>query len=104
MYYVYVLKNKKDGRYYIGSTNNLQRRLKEHANGKTKSLLYRRPLELVYYEECKTLTEARRREKIIKQYKAGKAFKRLIATAHVAQSVEHLLGKEEVTGSIPVVG
>ena len=24
--------------------------------------------------------------------------------AHVAQSVEHFLGKEEVTGSIPVVG
>ena len=32
------------------------------------------------------------------------SFKRLIADAHVAQSVEHLLGKEEVTGSIPVVG
>ena len=28
---------------------------------------------------------------------------RLIASAHVAQSVEHFLGKEEVTGSIPVV-
>src|SRR5690606_21215261 len=25
-------------------------------------------------------------------------------TAHIAQSVEHFLGKEEVTGSIPVVG
>jgi hypothetical protein len=24
--------------------------------------------------------------------------------AHVAQAVEHLLGKEEVTGSSPVVG
>ena len=24
--------------------------------------------------------------------------------AHVAQSVEHVLGKDEVTGSIPVVG
>ena len=26
------------------------------------------------------------------------------ATAHIAQSVEHFLGKEEVTGSNPVVG
>jgi hypothetical protein len=25
-------------------------------------------------------------------------------SAHVAQSVEHVLGKDEVTGSIPVVG
>ena len=24
--------------------------------------------------------------------------------AHIAQSVEHILGKDEVTGSIPVVG
>ena len=86
------------------STNNLQRRLKEHADGKTRSLINRRPLELVYWEESKSLREARRREKILKQYKAGIAFKRLISNAHVAQSVEHLLGKEEVTGSIPVVG
>ena len=27
-----------------------------------------------------------------------------LALAHIAQSVEHFLGKEEVTGSIPVVG
>jgi hypothetical protein len=26
------------------------------------------------------------------------------AAAHVAQSVEHVLGKDEVTGSIPVMG
>ena len=26
------------------------------------------------------------------------------SAAHVAQSVEHVLGKDEVTGSIPVVG
>jgi hypothetical protein len=28
----------------------------------------------------------------------------LLKGAHVAQSVEHVLGKDEVTGSIPVVG
>ena len=28
----------------------------------------------------------------------------LMKNAHVAQSVEHVLGKDEVTGSIPVVG
>jgi hypothetical protein len=27
-----------------------------------------------------------------------------VEQAHVAQSVEHVLGKDEVTGSIPVVG
>jgi hypothetical protein len=29
---------------------------------------------------------------------------RAVHAAHVAQSVEHFLGKEEVTGSSPVVG
>ena len=28
----------------------------------------------------------------------------VLENAHIAQSVEHFLGKEEVTGSIPVVG
>ena len=27
-----------------------------------------------------------------------------VVSAHVAQSVEHILGKDEVTGSIPVMG
>ena len=34
----------------------------------------------------------------------GLGFDSEIAAAHVAQSVEHVLGKDEVTGSIPVVG
>ena len=28
----------------------------------------------------------------------------LIKSAHIAQSVEHFLGKEEVIGSIPIMG
>src|SRR5690606_7130428 len=35
---------------------------------------------------------------------AGRAFGEDQLRAHVAQSVEHVLGKDEVTGSIPVVG
>ena len=85
MYYVYVLRSKKDSRYYIDSTNNLQRRLKEHNDGKTKSLIKRRPLEILYCEECKNLAEARKRERIIKKYKTGNAFKKLLINAHVAQ-------------------
>jgi len=32
------------------------------------------------------------------------AMPKRIRSAHVAQLVEHVLGKDEVTGSIPVVG
>ena len=78
MYYVYVLQSLKDNGYYIGVTKNLDRRIKEHNSGKTKSLKARRPLKLVYYEKYDTLREARRREALLKRYKGGRAFKELI--------------------------
>jgi len=48
--------------YYIGSTDNFEKRLKEHNSGKTKSIKHRVLFELVYREEFKTKTEARKRE------------------------------------------
>jgi len=78
MYYVYILKSLKDGRYYIGSTKNLDNRISDHNLGRTKSLRSRLPLKLVYYEKYPTQSMARKREKEIKNYKGGNAFKKLI--------------------------
>jgi len=78
MYYVYILKSLKDNKYYIGSTKHIEQRLAEHNQGKTKSLKYRLPLKLIYNEEYSTLLEARKRERKIKSYKGGNAFKKLI--------------------------
>ena len=36
MYFVYLIESLKDGRYYIGQTNNLKERLKYHNKGKCK--------------------------------------------------------------------
>jgi putative endonuclease len=52
----------KDSGIYIGSTRNLSSRLKAHQYGKVKSTKVRMPLELVYFEEFNTYTEARKRE------------------------------------------
>lgn len=41
--------------------------------------------------------------KIRKQYPVYPTLVKWQDTAHIAQSVEHFLGKEEVTGSIPVM-
>ena len=79
MFYVYILKSLKNDGYYIGSTKHLEQRLIEHHLGKTKSLKYRLPLKLIYYEKYPTQIEARKREKQIKSYHGGEAFKRLIA-------------------------
>lgn len=77
MFTVYILKDKTTGRYYIGSTNDLPRRLSEHNRHHTKSTAYGN-WDLIYTEDYSTNLEARRREKLIKSYKGGNAFKKLI--------------------------
>ena len=78
MHYVYILKSFKDGSYYIGCTSNLNKRLKVHNLGKTRSLKNKRPLEIIYKEDYTSATEAFARERQIKSYKGGIAFKKLL--------------------------
>jgi putative endonuclease len=74
---LYILKCN-DGSYYIGSSNDANRRLKDHLKGKCKYTKSRLPIRLVYKEEFATLSEASRREKQIKNWKSRKATERLI--------------------------
>jgi len=69
MYYVYVLKSRKDNKLYIGLTNDLRKRLFEHNQGMNKSTQYRRPLKLIYYEVYISVTDAQIREKKLKNFK-----------------------------------
>ncbi len=62
MFYTYILKSLKDGKYYYGQTNNLENRIKRHNNGKEKSTKGRIPFVLHYFEEYKTRGEAVKRE------------------------------------------
>ena len=66
MFYVYILRSKKDKKLYTGSTNNLVKRFKEHNSGKVHSTKSRRPLELIYYEAYKSEKDARAREHNLK--------------------------------------
>ena len=66
IFYVYLLKSKKDNDLYIGFTNNLQQRIKQHNNGSVPSTKLRRPFELVYYEGYKSEKDARHREQNLK--------------------------------------
>ena len=69
MYFLYILKSQKNNKFYIGSTNDLERRLKEHNSGKTKSLKYLRPLEIVFYKRFQNEIDARRMEIKLKKFK-----------------------------------
>ena len=66
MYYTYVLRSKKDKKFYTGYTENLKSRFEEHSKGLDKSTKNRRPLELVYYEACKVKRDAIHRERYLK--------------------------------------
>ena len=66
MYYTYVLLSEKDNKLYIGYTNDLKDRIKEHSNGKVSSTENRRPLRLIYYEACLNKIDAIKREKYFK--------------------------------------
>ena len=76
MFYVYILRSKKDGRIYIGYTQNLRLRFKEHTQGKVSSTQCRRPLELIYYEAYKDELIAKRRENQLKSGKANIALRK----------------------------
>ena len=65
-YYVYVLKSKVNGKTYTGHTENLEKRIKEHNAGKTKSIKPYIPYELVYSEHYNSRYEAIKREKFLK--------------------------------------
>lgn len=67
MNYTYIVKCS-DGSLYTGWTNDLEKRIRAHNDGKgAKYTKSRRPVVLAYYEEFQTKEEAMRREWEIKQ-------------------------------------
>ena len=75
--YTYVLKLS-DGEWYVGSTDDMKRRLKEHRDGGCDATKHRRPLDLIYFEGCRSIEAAREREKQLKTgYGRGYLNKRL---------------------------
>jgi len=75
-YYVYILECA-DESFYVGCTNNLEKRLLQHNESKWGAhyTKIRRPVKLVYSEKFKTLKEARQREKGIKVWRREKKLK-----------------------------
>jgi putative endonuclease len=72
MYYVYILLCR-GGSYYIGSTNNIDKRFKDHLAGRgaryTKS---HKPEKIIYREKFSTKSEALKREAELKKWSKTK--------------------------------
>jgi putative endonuclease len=88
MFYVYVLKSKKDGQLYTGFTTNLKERFKKHNKGQVVVTKFRRPFFLVYYEAFKNKKDA-----IIEEmfYKTG--YGREVLSQKIKFSLEQLSQK-----------
>ncbi|WP_271784954.1 GIY-YIG nuclease family protein [Aquimarina algiphila] len=69
-YAVYILTNKKKGTFYIGMTNNLERRIFEHKQKCIDGFTKKYNLDiLVYFEVYQFVEDAIRREKRMKAWK-----------------------------------
>lgn len=88
MAYIYIVECS-DGTLYTGWTNNIERRIKEHNEGKgAKYTRCRRPVVLKYYEEFNTKQEAMKRECAIKKLTRKDKIKLFTKTAKQSFTVK----------------
>lgn len=73
MYYVYILKSNDTDKIYIGQTNNLEKRIRQHndrnLDKRSYTKLNGRNWKLIYNETLITRKEAVEREKALKSHK-----------------------------------
>jgi len=74
----YVLRSQTTGRFYVGHTENLRKRIFEHNNNRTWSIKNRGPWELYHAETFETRSEASARERQIKKMKSRRYIEELV--------------------------
>lgn len=71
MYYLYILESQTKPWRYIGTTDDVDKRIHEHNRGKTRSTKPYRPFIIIYTEIFENKSDARKRELYLKKnYKA----------------------------------
>ncbi len=88
MYFVYVLISLRDKQFYVGITEDVKMRFKNHIEGKVISTRSRRPLKLVGYEFYWYKKEAGAREKYLKSSDGRKKMK-----LRYKQTIDKLLAR-----------
>lgn len=75
---VYILKSKVDDGFYVGYTENIKRRLKEHNSGLNQSTKSKKPWKLIFFEGYLDKKDAQRREKYLKTSQGMRLLKRML--------------------------
>ena len=78
MFYVYIIESLISNKKYIGTTSDIDQRIRHHNSGANISTKKRGPWRLIYQETYENKKLAWLREKQIKSYKGGSAFKKLL--------------------------
>ena len=81
--HVYILQSSKNGRYYIGCTKNIERRISEHKKGYEQSTKGMLPVELVFQKEFETLSDARKVESKLKKLKRRDYIEKIIKSGEI---------------------
>lgn len=76
--YVYILHSASNQSFYVGITNNLQKRIAEHNNGLNFSTKPYIPWTIVYFEAHSNENDAKRREKYLKTSHGKLATRRML--------------------------
>ena len=92
MFFVYILRSARSGIFYVGHTEDLIQRLREHETGRSHISSSRGPWELVYVEVFSTRAEAMKREREIKGRKSKRYINKLLETDN--ESWKNLVDKK----------
>lgn len=75
---VYILRSLSTEKFYVGSTNDLKRRLEEHKEGKSKYTRETGPYELMFSQKYNVISDARKAERWLKAQKSSKFLSKII--------------------------
>lgn len=78
MFYVYILLSLKDNGLYIGYTNNLKKRIKEHQSKKVFATKGRLPMKLIHYQGFFSQKDALQTEKYLKTTRGWERIHRML--------------------------
>jgi putative endonuclease len=94
---VYVLYSLKDQQFYIGYTTNFERRMSEHAEGRSKSTACRRPFIVMMSEYFRSKKDAEKREEYLKSTKGRRALRLMVY--HSLRELEnpHVMGLDDIS-------
>jgi len=82
--FIYILQFKKSGRFYVGSTTDLERRIRQHKRKHTATTNRFGDFDVVFIQEIESLERARWAERKIKSWKRRDFIEKVIKDGKIS--------------------